>query len=372
MNLGKEGSHERDVGVTSDIWHLPEIVDNLSGEERELFQRFFAFTVHDARQECTHLGSKPELNSQKIVRTFNRITYEQAKFNWMRASRPQTRGDLSPILVTIEEKRGMDDFCRFEEKTSKDPNFGRIYGKHCITAANLYPFSQHHAVQIFLEHDPLKLPTEEAFLDRLDVTEQWFWKTHQYDKNAIFPSYFQNQLAKGGASLWFHGHAQIELESDFHEGGMQKFIDIAKSYYDLYKQDYFADLFSVHRSVGLGISYGDCLIFPSLTPTKEKQVVLVAWELSEEVRKDIYRLYRCLIEDQGVVAFNFSIGYPPLVESRGANHRIPYIVSMIDRGDPTSYTADVGGSEFSLTMKTSIIATDPYQVQKSLEKVFVF
>ena len=73
------------------------------------------------------LGSGPEVENQKIIRTTNLISGEGALFNSLRSRRPTARFPETDLESLVEEHRSNCPFCSPEERTPGE-RFGRIRG----------------------------------------------------------------------------------------------------------------------------------------------------------------------------------------------------------------------------------------------------
>ena len=339
-----------------------------SHPRREAFDRIFQITTRTA--EC-------DSGDQTIVDIYNFWDHFEAIFNSERANRPQERGSLEGLKNEIWARKGKDDFCKWPEKTPPGP-FGRTEGDYCVTADQKFKAGRCHAVVIFKEHDPFAFPTEDEFLDchgEDGVLDRWTEAAHLYDPEAIYPMYFQNQLGKSGASIGYHQHGQ-EILKGSPPGRMMQLFNISYLYRHLNQRDYFADWFSAHQAVGLGLTIelgtsGDKIdIFPSLTPAKERQIIMLASNYNQEARQIVYRAFEYFVRGLGVPAFNLCVMRPPLIPGVQLNGRswegIPTVISLVDRGDPTAKHSDIGGAE--LLGGIVIVAADPYRVDAGLKE----
>lgn len=347
------------------IVDLPHIIDSFSDSSRRIFNSIFVTVAEEGELDPRCLDPQKIACKQIIVRVFNQWDHSQAKFNSERAKRPQMYKPLDSLIAIIESERGKDAFCNYLTTTPKDP-FGDIKGNSCVMVSNLFKSACFHGVQIFDEHNPLVVPTEDQFLDRFETADHWFQTAFKYNSKAIYPSYFQNQLAKAAASIWFHGHSQTGLETNFHEGEMERLFSTASFYHHLQDRNYFQDLFNAHQVVGLGVEKDGLMVFPSLTPVKEQQVVMLAKNFNTRTQSLVYKIYRHYAENLGVKSFNFAVGYPPLGPDGRDWRDFPTVISLVDRGDPMISNSDMGGAE--VLLKSSIIAADPFKINEGLVK----
>jgi len=306
------------------------------------------------------------IENQKIIKIHNLWTGEGALFSSLRADRPGIRGmDLQKeknyLNQLIAESEKECDFCNPEKFTPKDI-FGRVKGDYSTTAANLAKYDVWSSLLIFSAHNPLEFSLRE-FSDYIKTGFSWFKAVNNQDSQYRFPFFIWNCLPRAGASQ-VHGHCQILMSKEPYAK-----VETLRKSYQQYKietgSDYFKDLYAVHRSLGLSGSYGDVHFFASITPIKEKEVVLISPEnpsKSIEAKKTIYRIIRSFIDILGVYSFNLSISCPPINNEK----EFPYIIRIVDRGRLLNSTADMGGMEL---YGNSVVADDPYKVIDVLKSV---
>ncbi|WP_156786029.1 hypothetical protein [Archaeoglobus veneficus] len=342
---------------SNSITDLPKLVESLKNAERSLFYRIYRFYIEtgrlvlpDAMREWT-TARFGECEEQRIVRVTNKVTYESTLFNELRAKRPIDAKVSEDTHRMIEESKGCP-FCNPKERTPADA-FGRIEGKHCITASNIAKYDYLHAVIIFKGHDPFVCEAEKI-ADYLDVAFEWFRKANEYDSRAIYPFFMWNCLWRAGASI-IHGHAQALISREPY--GRQEFYEnVRKWYAKIYGSEYFEDVYAIHEALGLGFMLESIKIMAYLTPVKEKEVVMISSGISglAEAIGLVLKCYHRL----GVRSFNVAVFMPPL------GSEDIFITRIVDRGDPSSRTADVGGME--LYAGTSVVASDPFRLVEEL------
>ncbi len=329
------------------IVDLPEIVDSLPKEDKELFHRIYRYYVEIGRLKLPEaLSDLWECEEQIIVRVTNKITLESTLFNELRANRPMD-------MVEDEKIPSMEcRFCKAEELTAEDI-FGRIEGEHCITASNMAKYDYLHAIIIFKDHEPF-VCDEEKIRDYLRVAWRWVEKANELDGSAKFPFIMWNCLWRAGASV-VHGHAHILLSKEPY--AMWEFYDRIRKYYRRgFGSEYFDDLFRVHEALGLGFELEDVRILVHLTPVKEKEIVMIAKDFLD-LPNALSRILRWYY-DIGVRSFNLAIFLPPIDE------RDLCLARIVDRGNLKNRTCDIGCME--LFAKTSVVSSDPFKLSKSL------
>lgn len=180
-----------------------------------------------------------KLENQKIVKTFNRLTGEGALFNYIRTKRPgMGKDDLKnqkyQLTQIINESQKNCDFCHPDQYTPEDV-FGRIRGKHSITASNIAKYDVWSSLVIFKNHNPLEFTLEE-FSDYIDTGFHWFDKVFQTDETYKYPFFVWNCLYKAGASQ-IHGHAQILMGRDIPYAKMKTMKKVQGKYQTKYHKE---------------------------------------------------------------------------------------------------------------------------------------
>lgn len=302
-----------------------------------------------------------KIKNQQILKITNKWTGEGAVFNSLRAQRPGVKGEgRSPYLQNlIEDSQKNCDFCNPEIYTPEDL-FGRIKGKHCITAANLAKYDAWSSLLIFRKHNPLDFNLEELS-DYLKTAFNWFNRVYEYDSRYQFPFFIWNCLYKAGASQ-VHGHAQILMTKEFPYAGIEHIYCAAEEYEKTTGEDYFKDLYKIHHALGLARNQGDVKFLLSLTPLKEKEILIISPDppdKSTEVKEIVYKILRCYIDVLEVENFNLAVYCPGI-----KNSPIPYLIKIVDRGPLLSRTVDMGGMEL---YGSSVASNDPYHIMKSLK-----
>lgn len=350
-----------------DISQLPDIVNGLSGANRTLLEEMVEITscVSEVGEENL---PDPALQEQTLIETYNPWTHQRAVYNPYRARRPQQIGNLADLEADIASTFMNNIFCLFKEKTP--PNkFGRIEGRHHVTSGNPYPSAQNHGNLIAFEHSPLVIPTKDQFSDRYEVALQWREAAYAASKGeGIYPSIIENRLKKSGGTI-DHSHSQLALRSGRHEGEMEEYWAISNWHGHQTGRNYFDDLFRAHQLVGLGVEVDGLRAFPSLTPLKEAEIMVLADRFDSHSRHLIFRIYEGYMRILGMRAFNFTMVFAPIGYDGRDWGRIPAMVGkFISRGDPTAKSADIAGFEL---LKTSIISSNPFQVNEMLKEVLV-
>ncbi len=395
------------------IDQLPELIAALPERERALAERLFQVVTVEGRTAPPPemedwvrrtFGSVEAVLTQRIVRVTNRWTFEGATFNALRSRRPGagTASSDPPYQADLDERiertRG-DDFCQPEQRTTADV-FGRVRGERMLTASNVAMADGWHGVAIFNEHHPLAIDAG-LVADLLDVAPRWAARARETDPAARYLFTLWNCLWRAGASQT-HGHAQMTLSHGMAHARVEAQRAAAARYRAAYGAaggDYFADLAAVHQALGLGVApaeaaqggvgSGAAQGFASLTPTKEREVIVLAPGTQPNdlgaLAAPLWRILGVALHQLGVRSFNVVAYGPPLGApdpndlANGADDSewagFPLVARFVDRGAPLSATPG-GAAPFGVTPTSdmaglelygsSVISSDPFDVARAL------
>jgi len=352
------------------IADLEELLARLPAETRAAASRLYRVSTTvgrlDPPPEMTGwieklFGSVDAVREQRIVRVTDLVTMQGALFNELRARRPLEVKGGDEVRKTIEDARG-DPFDRPDTGTPAD-TFGRIRGEHGVTASNIAKYDGYHGVLVFDEHDPLAPIDEERVRDHLATARRWANAALEADPGARYYFLMWNSLWRAGGSI-VHAHMQMTTTRGMHYPRVEALRRGAIAYRAATGHDYFDDLSALHRELGLAAEVGAARVFASLTPVKEREVIILGRPGEDEstLAGGIARAvtaYRAL----GVVAFNMALYLPPLAPDGDEWGRFPPHARLVDRGDPASKTSDIGAMEL---YAASVIASDPFRVAEAL------
>lgn len=352
------------MGQQRSITDIVEMVAALPLEERQLFEGIFHVSssvgrlnpppsMHEWIED--HFGSVEAVLRQRILRVTNLVTMEGALFNELRSRRPMVTEKSEELERLIAEDLN-GPFCRPLDGTPEDV-FGRVEGRHCVTASNIAKFDGLHGVVIFDEHDPLTF-SEERIADYIDTALAWARRARAIDQDAKYPLFLWNCIWRAGASI-VHGHAQVVLARDMHYAKVERLRRAALEYREAKARDYFDDLYRVHHSLGLALDVRGVRILGYLTPIKDKEILLISETPDDTLQSAIYRVLDCYVRVLGVSSFNVAIHMPPIGPVSEDWSGFPVVARILDRGDPMNRTADMGAMEL---YGSSIISSDPFGV----------
>src|SRR5919107_1957829 len=351
------------------ITGLPDLISDLSPTDRAIADRIFDVSSTTGRLDPPEamyawieksFGSADHVTAQRIVKVTNLITLEGTLFNGLRASRPLDTGVSLDLDREIAATEG-DPFCHPKEGTPADV-FGRVEGDHATTASNVAKYDGFHGVIVFDDHNPLHL-TPEKVAGYVSVGLEWSRRVLEADPEARYPFLMWNCLWRAGGSI-IHGHAQVTATRGSHYPKVERLRRIASAYKREHGSDYFEDLARVHASLGLAIPLEGARTFASLSPIKEKELVVIGSEPRDEsLSRAVGALLQGYVENLGVRAFNVAFYMPPLGPIQEDWADFPTVVYIVDRGDPSNRTSDMGAMEL---YAASVVASDPFRVAQAL------
>lgn len=355
------------------IVQLDEILAELDQPDRARFERLFHVGITYGRivppEEMKgwitkQFGSVEATLAQKIVRITNNVTLDGVLFNWLRSSRPMWRAPVD-LEAELEALNNADPLATPLTGTPEDV-FGRVQGKYCITASNIAKFDGHHGLVVFNERHPLRW-TREHIHDYIDTAWEWAQLAHRSDPKAVYYLFIWNVLWRAGASL-LHGHAQMLLGREMHYADVEKLRRAALLYQATFRTNYFEDLFRAHRSVGAGFEREDGVrVIANLTPKKENEVLLIqpnVTSMTDALKDALYDVLACYRDKLGVTSLNVAVYQPPMDATEEDWAGFPVMLRIVDRGDPSSRTADFGTMEL---YAASVVSSDPFRLAHALE-----
>ncbi len=354
-----------------DITSLEAVVGSLPAGEKALFRRIYRVTtaVGELRIPLSmrpwvkqQFGSVGAVTRQKIIKIANVITLEETLFNRLRSSRPAEFKEGWSLEAQLADASEDDLFSSPGDNTPEDL-FGRVVGRHCITASNIAKYDGWHGMVIFNDFHPLHFSREQV-IDYIDVGWEWARRARVREPRAKYFFFMWNCLWRAGASI-NHGHAQVMLTRDRHYAKIERLRQAALNYKQNYGANYFTDLFQAHHSVGCAVVKGGVKILAHLTPFKDNEVILLAEELNLSFKNMIYDVLACFRDRLGVNSFNLGLVTPPLAETEESWADFPVTAWLVDRGDPGSRVSDIGGMEI---YAASVVSSDPFELARELRE----
>ena len=359
------------MAIQSDlsIVQLEDAVNALPHREHERFWRIFHVSSTYGRLVPPdamipwiekQFGSVDAVREQRIVKVTNVVTLEGVLFNWLRSSRPMWRQEID--LDAELEQAAADPLADPFNGTPEDL-FGRVRGEHCVTASNIAKFDGYHGLVVFNERHPLRF-TREQIHDYIDTGGRWGDLAHASDPEAKYYMFLWNCLWRAGASL-LHGHAQVIMGRDMHYASVEYLRRCAAVYQAHTRSNYFTDLYLAHESVGCAFTKDGTRVIANLAPTKENEVLLFAPFVNDSLKDRIYETLDCYRSRLGVSSFNVVIYTPPWSATPENWEGFPVLARIVDRGDPSSRTADFGAMEL---YAASVVSSDPFALARLLRE----
>jgi hypothetical protein len=311
-------------------------------------------------------GSLDAVREQRIVRVTNTVTFEGALFNDLRAMRPMEVKGGDEVRATIESSRD-DPFCHPETGTPAD-TFGRVRGRHGLTASNVAKYDGYHGVLVFSDHDPLAPASAATVADHLETCARWGRAALADDPAARYLFVLWNCLWRAGGSI-VHGHMQMTATRGLHYPKVELLRRQSLAYAAANGRDYFDDLWLVHEGLGLGLPVDGVRLMAYLAPVKEREVLIIGRPGADErtLAPAIARTVAAF-RSAGVVSYNMALYLPPLSPDGEDWVRFPPLARLVDRGDPANKTSDIGAMEL---YAASVIAADPFRLATQLRDVSV-
>jgi hypothetical protein len=321
-----ETSTEEQVGITE----LESLIARLEEPDRALIREIFDVRTSTGSLVCPEIqdivrgyGKRDQVESQKIVKVTNLVTYEGALFNELRSRRPfQTEEKLEIEKIIADTKNCF--FCGPEaRKVTPGDTFipgGRIEKATCFSASNPGKYDGYHGLVIFKDHSPYSF---QNFPDYLDCALEWARMARSQSPGTRHFFFMWNCLWKAGGSI-IHGHTQMSLTKGLHYAKTEQLLKAFKDYREgragrfrgdcrndprkgaSCSRDYFEDLFQAHRALGLGFQSGSTRIMAYLTPIKEKETLVLASDLYG-VKRTVPKILDCFCSRLGVRSFNLGL-----------------------------------------------------------------
>lgn len=125
--------------------------------------------------------------------------------------------------------------------------------------------------------------------------------------------------------------------------------------------------YDVHQALGLGFRWRDVRVMSYLTPVKDRETLLVASRVSEDLKRAVYRVLQTFEVSERRSSFNVALYMPPFTDTGEEWHHFPVIFRIVSRGDPMYLTTDVGAMEL---YAVPVIGIDPFVVAGQLRAAF--
>jgi len=343
------------------ILELPETYRRLSPQARRRFDSIFSFSIDTGRMNVPasmrpwvkkQFGSVKKVEQQPVLKITNHIMFEGALINKLRADRPIHRG----AGVTKQQLLDMaknEPFADVRKNTPED-TFGRIVGLHEISASNVAKYDALHGLIIFNKANPLEF-TERETIEHYKAAMAWIEAAQSEHPEAQYPLIGWNCLWKAGASL-VHGHLQVLIGRHEPYAAMHLWQEQSSEYRQRRHKSYWDELYKVYESLDLATELRGIKVFASITPRKEKEIVLMTDCADEVLFGVIYKVLKAF-RAMGIESFNVATMMAP---------GLPVLTRIVDRGKLSTHTTDIGIAE--LYLNQSVIFSDPVKVWAKVKK----
>ena len=213
----------------------------------------------------------------------------------------------------------------------------------------------------------------------MDLCTQWFEVTHKNNPLAIYPIMNWNCRARAGASQ-HHGHSHMLLAENFHYGQWERLKQAAKHYSTENPGcNYFDDLVTVHRNLGLAKMFGEACVFAHIVPFCGYEFKVISWDFDDNFKQAISEAVEALINKFGAECFNLCVHFPPLEKGKlrkvAAAEEVknksleigeiamPFMAHLVDRGGVRNSSSDVCGMRI---YGSAIVNEDPFSIAQQL------
>ncbi|XP_071438721.1 uncharacterized protein [Hetaerina americana] len=297
------------------------------------------------------------MKSQSSIHVRNQYTKEHTIYNPLRANRPMQPQNKDPKVYVDElssATKKMCDFCNYEKLTAKDI-FGRIEGKHSVTAANAFKLDKWHGLMLSKRHNPSEI-TEEEFVDLFNTTLKWFKKVNSIDKSSRFSNVLWDSLPHAGASQ-LHPHIHGLMDSEHYYGILEEQNAASLEYYEATGNNYWEDIIEIHHALGLTKRFGGAIAITSLTSRKDNEVILLSDEPSLDLFRLLYYVVQTYYQKFKLYCHSSGMAFPVLGERR--DRSLPALIRIATRGDCGSVRSDISSLELYTAYNVNV---DVYKV----------
>jgi hypothetical protein len=246
------------------------------------------------------------------------------------------------------------------EATPEDV-FGRLSNDFAVTASNVAKYDSLHGIIVFKEPNPLVF-NRYSVRGYVELAARWFREAHRVNPDSVYPFFLWNCLWRAGSSI-VHGHAQVQIAKGRHYAKVEGMRRAALAYRHAYGASYFEDLSAVHGTIGLRYRAGPVDVLVNLTPTKEKEILLIAPAFDEALADAVVDVLSVFRDRLGVRSFNVGVQLPALGAVEESWQGFPVLARIVDRGDLLTRTSDFGGMEL---FAEAVVASDPFVVMDAL------
>lgn len=321
-----------------------------------------------------------QAKNQKIINLYNKYNNEEMIFNPLRGKRPVKKPKISDKEYSydmIKETQSSCDFCNNYTKNTASDIFKRIETDLSYTAANTFKYDKWHGLILCRKHNPLEL-TNEDIKDMFSIAINWFKKVNGLDSKAQYPEILWDVMPKSGASQ-VHPHFQLSLGTDNFYGGMRRWLDASKRYYQDHNRNFYDDFIMLHKSLGLTYQYKDAYVILNLIPIKEYELIIIGTNSQqgyENVGNLLHQTVKTMVEKMDKYSWSMGMFLPKYEanneeffskknanENEGVLNRI--VLRITFRTPAAAARSDINGLDM---YTSSVLGVDRYLIASQLFK----
>ncbi|XP_068081499.1 uncharacterized protein [Anabrus simplex] len=289
-----------------------------------------------------------EAQAQMIFSLQDHYNHRFTVYNAVRGKRPAT-GSHKPNKMFVSEpandEKSKCDFCHPLTMTAED-NFGRIYGKYSVSAANIFKLNKWHALFITKQHSLFNI-TEVEFIDLFNTAIKWFKTVNAMDHIARYPVLFWDMFPHAGASQ-MHVHVHGILGTNGYPGQFGDLFSMTKNFRSKEHSYYWTSVIKMHEALGLVLRFNKVVALAPLVPHRSHEL----WLISNEPCKELFQLlyYTVKMYQSGLSQFCFSMGgaLPVPNQEFDPEKSLPSVIQIGTRGDCSSSVNDISSVELYL------------------------
>ena len=174
-----------------------------------------------------------------------------------------------------------------------------------------------------------------------------------------------NCLWRAGGSI-IHGHAQVTATRGSHYPKVERLRRVASAYKREHGSDYFEDLTRVHGSLGLDIPPEGVRAFASLSPIKEKELVVIGRNPeTRSLSRTVGALLQGYVQTSASAPSTSPSTCPRSLPHRKTGQTSPLSSTSWTGATLSNRTSDMGAMEL---YAASVVASDPFRVAEALRE----